>query len=177
MSGFLHAAAVAAAALGVCFLACDRPRMRAPELAASVVMLVAMTDAGLTRYVPTVYWAAVLMACAMGIVLWRRPRRARRSRRHLPEQGSTAMLVHGAVGMVLMGALHLMMRGHHSDVGPAVTPHAHAVPLETAVGAAVVLYVVASLAWGVRMPRPLPRGEMGAMTLSVVLMSAGVLAV
>ncbi|GAA3002245.1 hypothetical protein [Microbacterium aurantiacum] len=158
MSELLHASAVAAAVVGVCCMACDRPRTRAraPELAASVVMLMAMTDTWLTRLVPNVSWAALLMACGMGIVHWRRPRSVRRSRPHLADDGDTAMLVHSALGMVLMGALHLMMVGHEADVASTAASHAHTVPLETAVRAAVALYAAASLGLAIRMLSPSP---------------------
>ncbi|MBU4465518.1 MAG: hypothetical protein KKH75_06700, partial [Actinobacteria bacterium] len=70
----MHAWALAPAAIGTCCLAADRRRMRAPELAASVLMLFAMLDAASARLVPPVYWAAALLLSAMLLAALRGPR-------------------------------------------------------------------------------------------------------
>lgn len=159
MSEILHAAAVAPAALGACCLAADRARVRPPEVAASVLMLVAMVDAAAFGVVAPVYWTAILLAAAVGLAVWRRPRQRRTPR--VP----ALMTVHTALGMALMAGVQLGMGGH-------TTAHTHGPALAPVLAVAVAGYVALSVAAGRRMPARLDRAQIGAMAASVVLMAA-----
>ena len=140
MSEILHAWALAPAAIGTCCLAADRRRVRAPELVASLLMLVAMLDAALAHLVPPVYWAASLLASGMALAAWRS--RTRRRIPGLPHSGT----LHATLGLVVMGAL-LVAMGHaptptgaheHGPSAAAVTALVLAGALAHAVGSAVV---------------------------------------
>ncbi|MDR6691644.1 hypothetical protein J2X55_002567 [Microbacterium sp. 1154] len=158
MSEILHAAAVAPAALGACCLAADRARVRPPEVAASVLMLVAMLDAAVFGVVAPVGWTALLLIAALALAVWRRPRQ-----RRTPRQPAL-MTAHTTLGMVVMAALQLGMGSHTAG-------HAHGPALAPVLVVCVVGYVGLSLAAGQRMPALLDRVQIGAMTASVVLMA------
>jgi hypothetical protein len=160
MSETLHMWAVAPAAIGTCCLAADRARVRPPEIVASVVMLVAMLDAGLLGLVAPVYWAAVLLIAALALAAWRRPRQRRTPR--VP----TTMTLHTALGLVMMAALQVAMGTH-----PPTSAHTHGVGLGPLLLAAVIGYGIASVLLLRRMPARLDRAQIGAMAASIVLMS------
>ncbi|WP_022878781.1 hypothetical protein [Microbacterium sp. B19] len=161
MSETLHLWAVAPAAIGTCCLAADRARVRPPEVVASVLMLLAMLDAGLFGVVPPVYWAAVLLAAAVGLAFWRRPRQ-----RHAPRV-PPLMTAHTATGMALMAGLQMAMSAH----GGGASPHAHGLGLPAFLLATALGYAAAS-AWAMHhMPARLDRAQIGAMAASVALMA------
>ena len=159
MSETLHLWAVAPAAIGTCCLAADRARVRPPEVMASVLMLLAMLDAGLWGLIAPVYWTALLLSAALGLAFLRRPRQRRAPRVPL------AMTLHTALGLVAMAALQLAMGTHSPSSG-----HAHGVALAPLLTVGVVGYVAASLAVMHRMPARLDRAQITAMAASVVLM-------
>lgn len=161
MSETLHLWAVAPAAIGTCCLAADRARVRPPEVVASLLMLLAMLDAGLLGAVPPVYWAALLLAAAVTLAFWRRPRQ-----RRMPPVPVT-MTVHTAAGMVLMAGLQLAMSAHAGAAGG----HVHGLGLAPLLAAGVVGYAAASLGAMRRMPARLDRAQIAAMVASVVLMA------
>lgn len=158
MSEILHAWAVAPAAVGACCLAADRARVRPPEVAASVLMLLAMLDAAVAGLVAPVYWTVVLLAAAVALAVWRRPRQKRAPR------VSALMTAHTTLGMVVMAALQLGMGG------PAAS-HAHGPGLGPVLAGAVIGYVGLSLAAVLKMPARLDRAQIAAMAASVVLMA------
>ncbi|MFV9426600.1 hypothetical protein [Microbacterium sp. S1037] len=158
MSEILHAWAVAPAAVGACCLAADRARVRPPEVAASVLMLLTMLDAAVFGLIAPVYWTALLIVAAVGLAVWRRPRQRRAPR--VP----ALMTVHTTLGMVVMAGLQVAMGGHSPT-------HTHGVALgPLMVGAAVGYAVFSSVAMR-RMPARLDRAQIGAMAASVVLMA------
>ncbi|MDQ1124839.1 hypothetical protein [Microbacterium trichothecenolyticum] len=160
MSDILHAWAVAPAAVGACCLAADRARVRPPEVMASVLMLLAMLDAGLSRLVAPVWWTAMLLAGAVTLAIWRRPRQRR------PPRVPALMTMHTTLGMIVMAGLQVGMAGHAGTSG-----HAHGLdPAPVLIGAATV-YAVLSVGVIGRMPARLDRGQIGAMAASVVLMA------
>lgn len=160
MSEILHAWAVAPAAIGACCLAADRARVRPPEVVASVLMLVAMLDAAVFGVVAPVYWMTLLLAAAIGLIVWRRPRH----RRTPPVAAS--MTLHTALGMVVMAALQVAMGGH-----APLQEHRHGLALVPVLVGATAGYIVLSLAAIRRMPALLDRAQIAAMAASVVLMA------
>ena len=156
----LHLWAVAPAAIGTCCLAADRARVRPPEVVASVLMLLAMLDAGLFGLVAPVYWTALLTTAALALAAWRRPRQ----RRTPPVP--TPMTLHTTLGLVIMAALQLAMGAHGSPTG-----HTHGVTLVPVLVVAVVGYAGLSVLTMHRMPARLDRAQIGAMTASLVLMA------
>lgn len=160
MSEILHLWAVAPAAIGTCCLAADRARVRPPEVVASVLMLLAMLDAGLWGLVAPVYWTALLLVAAVSLAFWRRPRQ----RRAVPVPA--VMTLHTALGLVAMATLSLTMGAHWSPSG-----HAHGVALAPVLAGGALGYVAASVAVMRRMPARLDRAQITAMAASVVLMA------
>lgn len=160
MSEILHAWAVAPAAVGACCLAADRARVRPPEVAASVLMLLAMLDAAAFKVVAPVGWTALLLTAAVGLAVWRRPRQRRAAR--VP----VMMTLHTTLGMVAMAALQLGMGGHGASAG-----HAHGVALAPFLLAIAAGYAGLSVAAIRRMPARLDRTQIGAMAVSVALMT------
>lgn len=158
MSEILHVWAVAPAAVGACCLAADRARVRPPEVVASVLMLLAMLDAAVFGVVAPVGWTALLVAAALGLAIWRRPRQRRTPR--VP----ALMTLHTTLGMVVMAALQLGMGGH-------TAAHAHGPALAPVLLVAVIGYTGLSVIAGRRMPARLDRAQIGAMAASVVLMA------
>ncbi|WP_438353151.1 hypothetical protein [Microbacterium sp. CJ88] len=120
MTELLHAWALAPAAVGTCCLAARRRRVRVPELAASVLMLLAMMDAAspAPRIAP-VWWAAVLLGGAMALAAVRGARRrpACAAARPGALPGALLMSVHTATGMVAMAALLLAMAAGSGTAG------------------------------------------------------------
>ncbi|MDF2046472.1 hypothetical protein P2P98_09915 [Microbacterium sp. Kw_RZR3] len=161
MSEILHAWAVAPAAVGACCLAADRARVRPPEVAASVLMLLAMLDAAVFGVVATVWWTVLLLIGAVALAVRRRPRQRRTPR--VP----ALMTVHTTLGMVVMGALQLGMVSHTSP-----SSHAHGLALAPVLVGVAAAYVALSLETMRRMPTRLDRAQIGAMAASVVLMAA-----
>lgn len=122
MTDLFHAWALAPATIGVCCVAADRGRARWPDIAASVLMLIAMLDAVLTHLVAPVYWASAVLAGAMALAAWHRPRGASNaSGRARPPIGMT---LHTTTGMVAMAAFQLAMT-HDASVEVAPASHAH----------------------------------------------------
>lgn len=160
MSETLHLWAVAPAVIGTCCLAADRARVRPPEVVAAAVMLLAMLDAAVFGVVAPVYWTVLLLAAAVGLGVWRRPRQRRVSR--VP----AVMTLHTTLGMIVMAGLQLAMGGHAKPSG-----HAHGLTLTPVLVGAAAVYAVLSLSTMRRMPARLDRAQIGAMAASVVLMS------
>ena len=160
MSEILHAWAVAPAAIGACCLAADRARVRPPEVAASVLMLLAMLDAAVFGVVAPVWWTVLLLAAALGLGAWRRPRQRRVPR--VP----ALMTLHTTLGMVVMAALQIGMGAHGASTG-----HAHGVSLTPFLLACAVGYAGLSVVAASRMPTRLDRAQIVAMAASVVLMA------
>ena len=140
MTEILHAWALAPAAVGTCCLAARRRRVRAPELMASLVMLVAMLDAARPApLLPPVWWASLLMIAAITLAAIRRSRStvdgpedrppAGRSRGSDERSGAAdatearRMSVLTTLGMIAMAALLLAMTAAH----PTGAAHAHGV--------------------------------------------------
>ncbi len=124
MAEILHAWALAPAAVGTCCLAAEGRRARMPELAASVLMLLAMMDAARpASLVAPVFWTALLLAAALALAALRGPRRAGSAG---PTSTQSEPTVHTAVGLVVMGALLVGMghadasAGAHEHGGPAL---------------------------------------------------------
>jgi len=173
----LHAWAIAPAAIGACCLAADRGRARWPDAVASALMLVAMLDAVLTRFVAPVYWAAALIGAAMALAAATSPRRRSPSAPG-PRSG---MGVHTALGLVAMAALQLGMAHGAAATTPVVpaTTHAHGGPggplLAAAMLVGAIAYAVLSAALLTRSHRALDRVQLACMGASVLLMAAGAL--
>lgn len=183
----VHLLALAPAGVGVCCLAADRRRPRGAELATGVLMLVAMADAAGPALMPAVGWAVLLIAASLALVATHGRARGRRAVARAGEPGERAMVVHAAVGMIVMAALMLAMSvgspagagaaaagvaGGGSSLGPSAGPHAHG---GSSVAVLVVLgavYAVASLVLAVRTRGALGRVQYAAMAASVGLMSA-----
>ncbi|MBZ4486608.1 hypothetical protein LQ938_06490 [Microbacterium sp. cx-55] len=169
MNEALHVWALVPAAASACCVAADRRRVRVPELAASVIMLLAMVDAALLGIVPRPYWAALLIVGAVGLAALRSPRR-----RHRPRSDDDALMtVHAALGLVAMAALLLAM----APASAAAPAHAHGL----GAGATTGLFVVASIAYGAwsaiaaqRAHGRLVRAQFGAMGLATVVMAAAI---
>ncbi|MDQ1076117.1 MULTISPECIES: hypothetical protein [Microbacterium] len=159
MSEILHAWAVAPAAVGACCLAADRARVRPPEVAASVLMLLAMLDAAVFGVIAPVWWTVLLLTAALGLGAWRRPRQRRVPR--VP----AVMTLHTTLGMIVMAGLQLAMGGHATSSG-----HAHGLSLPPVLVGAAAVYAVLSLEAMRRMPARLDRAQIGAMAASVILM-------
>lgn len=168
MSEILHAWALAPAAAGACCLAADRRRVRVPELAASVLMLVAMLDAAVAGLLPPVYWAGMLLLAAMALAALRRFRRPATG-----HDGDGQMALHTAVGLVTMAAVTLV--AGHGAAPAAAAAHVHG-PTGAGVLAVVLAACAGFAAWSaagtVRAPAPLDRAQYAAMGASVLLMAA-----
>lgn len=161
MSEILHAWAVAPAAVGACCLAADRARVRPPEVMASVLMLLAMLDAAVFGVVAPAWRTAALLAAALGLAIWRRPRQ-----RRIPRVPAL-MTLHTTLGMIVMAGLQMIMIGHAGTSG-----HAHGLALAPVLIGAAAVYAALSLEAMRRMPARLDRSQIGAMAASVVLMAA-----
>lgn len=122
MTDLFHAWAIAPATIGACCVAADRGRTRWPDVAASVLMLIAMLDAVLTHLVSPVYWAAAVLAAAMALAAWHRPRGA--SNASGRARSPVGMTLHTTTGMVAMAAFQLAMT-HDPTLGAATASHAH----------------------------------------------------
>lgn len=160
----LHLWAVAPAAIGTCCLAADRARVRPPEVVASVLMLVAMLDAGLFGVVAPVYWATLLLTAALVLAVRRRPRQRRTPPVPVP------MTLHTTLGLVVMAALQVTMGAHGTPSG-----HTHGVALVPVLVAAVVGYAGLSFLTMRRMSARLDRVQIGAMTASLGLMAVAMI--
>ncbi|KAF2416838.1 hypothetical protein [Microbacterium sp. B35-30] len=170
MTELLHAWAIAPAALGACCLAADRGRARWPDAAASVLMLVAMIDAALTRLVAPVYWAVLLVAAAMALAAWHRPRGRATSSHARPPAG---MAVHTGLGLIAMAALELTMG--HDPLSAGASAHGHhggSASLMTLLLGGALAYAAFSALLLTRAHRRLDRAQLICMGVSVVLMAA-----
>lgn len=174
MNELLHAWALAPAALGTCCLAADRRRVRAPELAASVLMLLAMLDATRAQpAVPAVVWAAILLVAAMAVAAVRRRRGAMRM--DAGAMPSTGMTLHTTLGLVVMAVLVAMMTPHSGGVahhGPSLGAFI------VGAGIAAAAYAAASVVAAARAPRgrPLDRMQYAAMGISALFMALPLIA-
>lgn len=165
MTEILHAWALAPAAIGTCCLAADRRRVRAPELTASVAMMIAMLDAALWRIVPVVVWAAVLGVAAMALAAVRSPRRAGVVAHSPAERGMT---LHSTLGLVVMAAL-LVGMGH----GSSMSGHAHGMSagaFSAVLLLGAVVYAAASVVAAFRTTGWQGRGQYAAMGASALIM-------
>ncbi|QKJ20479.1 hypothetical protein [Microbacterium hominis] len=167
----LHAGALVPTAIGTCCLAADRRRVRLPELAASLLMLLAMLDVWLTGWVAGVYWAAALIGGALALAAWRRPRR-----RLAGDRGERPMLAHTTIGMIAMAMLLVTMVAAHPE---SAGSHAHAhggVPIDALVLAGCAAYAVSSAVLAARMTRRGERAQVLTMGIAVLMMAAATLA-
>ncbi|WP_345802364.1 hypothetical protein AAIB33_04510 [Microbacterium sp. AZCO] len=170
MTELLHAWALAPAAIGTCCLAADRRRVRAPELAASLLMLVAMTDAAFSGVVAPVYWAILLLVTAMALAA------LRGTRRRTAPHADTAMTVHSGAGLVVMAALLVGMAAGHS--AGSATGHAHGASASALVAflvAGVAAYAAASVAAAAHSRRWLDGAQYVGMGASTVVMGVAAL--
>ena len=170
MTELLHVWAIAPAVLGTLCLVADRRRLWAPDLAASVLMLVAMADATFTAVVPVVYWAVLILAAAMALAALHRARRP-------TPPADTAMTVHATSGLVVMAALLVAMAldGHHTTATGQVHGGTSSSTLAIVVGSGVVAYTAASIGASVRARRWLDRAQYGGMGASALAMGVAVL--
>ncbi|WP_159499578.1 hypothetical protein [Microbacterium sp. 18062] len=170
MNDVLHLWALAPAAASACCVAADRRRVRAPELASAVGMLLAMLDSATGTVVPPAYWAGMLIAAAVVLAAHRSPRRRRRMRPAV----SAVMTVHTTLGLVLMAAIMLAM----APAQPvATTAHVHGA--STVVAGALVAGAAGFAAWSAiecaRSHAPLERAQLGTMGLATLVMGVAVL--
>lgn len=174
-----HLMALAPAAIGLCCLAADRRRARIGELAASVLMMLAMVDAAVGRVVPVVWWVVVLLAGAMALAAAHgRPRSGHRA--GSVGAGGATMAVHAAGGMIVMAALLLAMAGGIvPGAGAGAGAHVHggvgggSFGMGVAAFGAILagVYVVASVVVIARSRSRLDRGQYAAMAASAGLMA------
>lgn len=162
----LHAWALAPTALGTCCLIAARRRVRVSEIAASVLMLLAMLDTALPGQVlAPVFWAVLLIVGAIGIAAVRRVR-SRAAASSVPAHSRADPALHTTLGLVVMAALLLGMPGHGATGG-----HAHTGMGPTVLIIAAVAYIAASVVSAVRSPRWWDRTQFGSMGLSTLLMT------
>ena len=159
---------------------------RVREVAAGLVMMIAMIDSAVGHLVPLVWWVALLLATAMALAASHRRSRLAHGAGSGPVRGTEAtMVAHAAGGMVVMAALLLAMAtgGAAAGAGPGVGVAAHAHG-GSGVGASAAeigvlgvtlagVYVVASLVVIARSRSPLDRGQYAAMAASAGLMAWG----
>ena len=189
MGEILHLGALAPAVIGACCIAADRRRARAPELAASVLMLVAMLDVVLWGVVAPVLWAAVLIAAAVALAALRgRAARSRVARK--PGAGrtsaalapSTVMTVHATLGLVVMAAPVLAMIPDASTPGPVAGHHGSGASFGLVAAASALLFglvsVIATRAphGGAARASVLERAQLIAMGASTAAMGVALLA-
>ncbi|SIT76529.1 hypothetical protein [Microbacterium sp. RU33B] len=170
MTEILHACALAPAAIGTCCLAADRRRVRVPEIAASLVMMIAMLDAAFWRVVPVVVWAGILLLAAMALAAVRSSRRASLVVASPSERGMT---LHATLGLVVMAALLIGM-----DHGSSASSHAHGLSAGALVGlllAGAVAYAAASVVAASRTRAWQDRGQYAAMGAAALLMGLAAL--
>lgn len=174
MTELLHTWAIAPAAIGACCLAADRGRARWPDAVVSALMLAAMLDAVLTRFLAPVYWAAILIGAAMALAAATSPRR--RSASPTPRGG---MGVHTALGLIAMATLQLGMAHGTADGALAgmAAAHAHGDTGRTLSATAMVIGAIAYAAFTAalltRSHRALERVQLACMGVSVLLMAVG----
>ena len=164
MTEILHLWALAPAAVGTCCLPADRRRVRAPELTASALMLIAMLDAATVGLVATVFWAGMLLLAAMALA------GVRSGRRRHPARRADTMTVHTALGLVVMAALLLTMPAGQPS---APSGHAHGMDagaVTVAVGFTALGYVGWSAVALLRAHTRLDRAQYAAMGVSVLAM-------
>ena len=127
MSELLHVGALIPAVLGTGALVRDRRLRRAPEVVASILMLVGMADAMLWHVVAPVYWSAALVVVALGLVVGRRRGVVVRGRSTAARRvgAHIALTTHVALGLVVMAAL-LVLTGEGAPTAPASDSHGHA---------------------------------------------------
>jgi hypothetical protein len=196
----LHLGALAPAAIGACCIAADRRRARAPELAASVLMLVAMLDVVVWGVIAPVVWAAALVVAAIGLAALRGRAARRRSTARVPVPAarvpvpaarvpvpaarvpSSVMTVHATLGLVVMAALVLAMIPDSSTASPAATHHSAGAPFELVAAASALLFGIVSVVAtrarhgdGAR-TSVLERGQLIAMGVSTAAMGIALLA-
>ncbi|WP_458041880.1 MULTISPECIES: hypothetical protein [Bacteria] len=200
MGEILHLGALAPAAVGACCIAADRRRARTPELAASVLMLVAMLDVVLWGVVAPVAWAGVLIVAAIALAALRgRTARSRAAARvpvsaagvpisgtRVPVSGarvpSAVMTVHATLGLVVMATLVLAMIPDASAPAVTVGHHASGAPFGLLAAASALLFGLVS-AVAARAPHDggarvsaLERGQLIAMGASTAAMGMALFA-
>ncbi|MDQ1203755.1 hypothetical protein [Microbacterium sp. SORGH_AS_0862] len=136
-------------------------------MGASVLMLIAMVDASLTQFVAPILWAGVLLVAGMGMAAAHR----RRPVTAAPGGAHPTMVVHTALGMVLMAVLLVTMSSTHAS-----TAHTHhglsAAGLNMIVAGAALGYAAWSAHAARRAVRRLASAQFAAMGLSVLVMAA-----
>lgn len=170
MADLLHLWALAPATLGACCVAADRGRARAPELAASVLMVLAMADAATgAALIAPVFWAALLVVAAIALAAVRGRRRAEGT------HATPGMTIMTTLGLVVMAALTIAMGAHGSGHAGGHGHGVGAAGLAVGVGGMTAAYVGASAVLAVRgMPR-LDRLQYAAMGASTLLMGLAAL--
>ncbi len=184
MGEILHLGALAPAAIGACCIAADRRRARAPELAASVLMLVAMLDVVLWGVVAPILWAALLIVAAIALAALRgRASRSRFARgTDAAPVPSTVMTVHATLGLVVMAALVLAMIPDASTPGPVAGHHGSGASFGLVAAASALLFglvsVIATRAphGGAARASVLERAQLIAMGASTAAMGVALLA-
>ena len=193
MGEILHLGALAPAAIGACCIAADRRRARVPELAASVLMLIAMLDVVLWGLVAPLVWAALLIVAAIALAALRgRAARVRTVARvpvsvaKVPVSGakvpSTVMTVHATLGLVVMATLVLAMIPDASTPAVATGHHSTGAPFGPVAAASALLFGLVSVIaarsphGGAARASALERGQLIAMGASTAVMGVALLA-
>nr|WP_100813077.1 hypothetical protein [Microbacterium lacus] len=200
MGEILHLGALAPAAIGACCIAADRRRARAPELAASVLMLVAMLDVVLWGVVAPAAWAAVLIVAAIGLAALRGRAARVRAGASVPVPAarvpvpaarvpvpaarvpSTIMTVHATLGLVVMATLVLAMIPDASAPVAAAAHHSTGAPFGLVAAASALLFGLVSVIAagtphdGEARASVLERGQLIAMGASTAAMGVALLA-
>ncbi|MGM1017428.1 MAG: hypothetical protein ACQEW8_07820 [Actinomycetota bacterium] len=177
MNTILHVLALAPAALGAGVLCATRRGTGAPERAAAVLMVGAMTDAMTVSLVSPVVWFAVLILAAVVLAAVRRA--------PLPATGGpatrTGLSTHLALGLVVTATLIVLMPSGSvvAELSSTSPSHAHGgdAGLLTFVCATLVIGTAAAAATAVRADRSWRhRLHHVAMSGSTIAMAAAVLA-
>ena len=165
----LHVWALVFTAIGVGCVAADRRGVRVPELAASVLMLLAMADVVFGRMLVSLGWVVILVAGAMILAMARRLPRSRTR-----DAAQSRMTVHTALGMIAMAILLLTM-GHAGTPAPT---HTHGASTHGASDGGVIIVLLcaavasasAAAASALRAQGWLPRTQYAAMAASTLAM-------
>lgn len=177
MNTVLHVLALAPAALGAGVLCTTRCATGAPERAAAVLMVAAMTDAMTVSLVSPVAWFAVLILAAVALAAARRA--------PLPAAGDratrTGLSTHLALGLVVTATLIVLMPSGSAtaELSSASPSHGHGgdAGLLPFVCATLVIGTAAAAATAVRADRSWRhRLHHIAMSGSTIAMAAAILA-
>lgn len=125
MSELLHVGALLPAVVGTGALVRRDARPPAPEVVASILMLVAMADAMLWHVITPVYWSAALIVAALALVVRRRRGALSRDRSNAGGGAAdVALTVHAALGLVVTSGL-LMASAVDTSAAASAGGHCH----------------------------------------------------